>query len=196
MHASQQNLIFSTTLVCVFFFSYCNSQFRCSTFPGACVEQRYQVPGRLGVLSLSVLNSDDEKLSLKSVLLMSSKTSRVKSYQWLKTLLSHSTVACDVDTISVSSKSPSHDTGDALKNHEARKNKWRRLCIYYSADGKALKAHPGSQIRMWRRQNCDFKAVIVVYTTDTNRHGQETVNRLESLDTGFANMYTFIAWRF
>lgn len=115
MHASQQNLIFSTTLVCVFFFSYCNSQFRCSTFPGACVEQRYQVPGRLGVLSLSVLNSDDEKLSLKSVLLMSSKTSRVKSYQWLKTLLSHSTVACDVDTISVSSKSPSHDTGDALK---------------------------------------------------------------------------------
>lgn len=76
---------------------------------------------------VSVLKSRDEKLSMESVLLMSSKKSRVESSTSLKNQRFHGTVPRDVDTMSVSSERPLYDTSGALRNCGAQKNKRKRM---------------------------------------------------------------------
>lgn len=76
---------------------------------------------------VSVLKSRDEKLSMESVLLMSSKKSRVESSTSLKNQRFHGTVPRDVDTMSVSSERPLYDTSGALRNCGAQKIKRKRM---------------------------------------------------------------------
>lgn len=95
--------------------------FNMFAFSGACVEQGYQVSGRFGTLSLSVLKSNDKTLSSESVLLMQFEKSRV--VKSLKMRHFCSVVAHDVDTVFLSPEWPRHDTGGALKNHGVKKKR-------------------------------------------------------------------------
>lgn len=114
----------------------------------------------------SVLKSNDKNLSSESVLLISSKKSRVELSKSLTMQHFRSTVACDVYVISVSSENLSHDTGGALNKIAAHRKTNKRGCkrVYYSVDDarsqSALKKH---HIRMGKSKYLNLKASVVHY---------------------------------
>lgn len=106
----------------LFFFYIEQFSFNTFAFYGACIEQSYRVLDRFVTLLLSVLKSDDGKLSPESVLLISSIKSCVESSKSRKVRRFSRAVALDVDTISMSPERLSHDTGGALLL-----SRWRQL---------------------------------------------------------------------
>lgn len=106
----------------LFFLFIQQFSFNTFAFYGACIEQSYRVLDRFVTLLLSVLKSDDGKLSPESVLLISSIKSCIESSKSRKVRRFSRAVALDVDTISISLERLSHDTGGALLL-----SRWRQL---------------------------------------------------------------------